>query len=157
MRKYTLRSKLQINISKQRRRVMLNKYNRFQDKYEFGIVYFTQNNTGSRTMIFEDLSKLVKHMENFQIGLKHCKLCEFFVKTFYSICGICIKALHIPPTKIQHKGDMWFFDYHNDTLFGIYQGDIILLKTISKNCKYPPDRKIIITKGLYTRFRTIKT
>ena len=78
-----------------------------------------------------------KHITSVETALKHLNACKVCGGEAYSISGICGVHLHFIATKGKHAGKICFFDYHDDTFFGLARDDSKMNNTKKSEWAYP--------------------
>ena len=93
---------------------------------------------GNRDQICKDLSRLKKHLNSVETGIKHEKTCFVCGNIAYSCCKLCgNKAMHFSPQKGKCSKKDCFVDYHNDVFFGLALDDTNLLNERKSNLTPP--------------------
>ena len=92
---------------------------------------------GENSRLCGNLFRLEKHIKSVETALKHPKSCKVCGGDAYSICGVCNVPLHFIPTKGKHTGKICFFDYHDDSFFGLARDDSKLSNAKKSDWAYP--------------------
>ena len=92
---------------------------------------------GENIRLCGNLCRLDKHIKSAETALKHHKACKVCGGDAYSVCEVCGVPLHFIPTKGKHVGKMCFFDYHDDSFFGLARKDSKLSNTKKSDWTYP--------------------
>ena len=70
---------------------------------------------GNKDQIFRDLSRLKKHLNSVETGIKHKQTFVVCGNIAYSCCKLCgNKAMHFSPQKGKCSRKDCFMDYHNE-------------------------------------------
>ena len=80
-----------------------------------------------------NLIHLDMYIKSTHIGNKHGYTCKVCGNMDYSECYICGVYLNLMANIGKSEGRTCFFDYHNDSFFGLAREDVGLSKKISKD------------------------
>ena len=83
---------------------------------------------GNKARICGDLSRLKKHLDSVETGIKYGNMCVVCGEIVYSFCKLCgSKAMQFFPQKGKCSGKDCFVDYHNEVFFGLALDDANLV------------------------------
>ena len=104
--------------------------------------------TTNRASLCGNLTHLDMHLKSEETGNKHDNACNVYGKVDYPKCSICGVCLHLMANRYQTLEWTSFFDYHNDTFFGLARADAGLKKPKVKTGIIPHFLKIYKIQGL---------
>ena len=103
---------------------------------------------GANSRLCGNLIQLDMHLNSSETLNKHGNAWKVYDNVAYSKWYICGVYLNLMSNRGKSAGRTCFFDYHNNTFFGLSREDVGFSKTKSKDWNYPSIAKNIEILGI---------
>jgi hypothetical protein len=96
-----------------------------------------QSGRGGNSRLCGDLSGLQRHIASAKTGNKHPKNCKVCGEPAYSECTLCQVPLHYVTQRGSGAGKQCFFQWHDETFFGLCKEDCTLINKRKAEWEFP--------------------
>lgn len=96
-----------------------------------------QSARGGNSRLCGDLSTLQRHIAAAKTGNKHPKNCKVCGEPAYSECTLCQVPLHYVTQRGSGAGKQCFFQWHDESFFGLCREDCTLINKRKAEWEFP--------------------